>query len=41
MCNKLYLLKNKTELENIIKHNLLTYIRDLSKNNFMTLLNLF
>lgn len=41
MCNKLYMLKDKVKLENIIKNNLLTYIRDLSQNNFKYLLSLF
>jgi hypothetical protein len=41
MCNKLYLLKDKINLDNIIKNKLLTSIRDLSQNNFTYLLNLF
>ena len=41
MCNKLYLLKNKINLESIIKNNLLTSIRDLSQNNFTYLLKMF
>jgi hypothetical protein len=40
MCNKLYLLKDKIDLGNIISNNLLTSIRDLSQNNFTILLNM-
>lgn len=41
MCNKLYILKNKINLGNIISNNLLTFIRDMPKNDFTYLLSLF
>jgi hypothetical protein len=41
MCNKLYLLKDKINLGNILKNNVLTQIRDISVENFEYLLSLF
>lgn len=41
MCNKLYLLKDKIDLGNILKNNVLTQIRDISNENFEYLLSLF